>query len=76
MTQYKQIRTFQIMKENSNKLEEIIKRQINNQMQKKQNNFAVKYGNKENNKNTEWINNMNKEIELEEGLEANTHLHS
>ena len=52
--------------------------QINNQKQKKQNNFGIIYGNgKKKNINTEWTNNVKKEWEeLEKGLEGNIHLDS
>ena len=44
-------------------------------MQRKQNNFGVKiWEQKGYNKNAEWINNMEKELqELEEGHEADIH---
>ena len=51
------------MKENpTNKLVESAQRQINNRMQKKQNNFEVNYGNRKK-VNTEWTNNMKKQSE-------------
>ena len=43
-------------------------------MTRKQNNFGAKYGNEENNKEGEWINNMAKELqELEEGRKLKIH---
>ena len=65
------------MKENSiNNWEEITIKHTNNQMQKKPNDFGPKYGNqkkKKHNKKAEWINNMTRELGLEEGPNAEIH---
>ena len=65
------------MEENStHKLVENARGHTNNRMQKKQNNFEVKYGKgKRHNRKGKWISNMKKELqELEENPEVIIHL--
>ena len=67
------------MKENSiDNWEEMTQKHTNNWIQKKPNDFGLKYGNQENiTKKAEWINNMTKELEgLEEGPKAEIHIES
>ena len=65
------------MKENSiNNWEEMTTKYTNNRMQKKPNDFELKYGDqkKKHNEKAEWINNMTRELEgLEEGPKAEIH---
>ena len=47
----------------------------NNRMQKKPNDFGVKYGNQKHNEKAEWINNITRELEgIEEGPKAEIHI--
>ena len=63
-------------KENSiNNLEEMTLKHTNNQMQKKPNDFRLKYGSQKHNEKAEWINNMARELEgLEEGPKVEIHI--
>ena len=64
------------MKESSiNIWEEMTLKHTNNRMQKKPNDFRLKYGNQKHNEKAEWINNMTRELEgLEEGPKAEIHI--
>ena len=65
------------MKENSiNNWEEMTVKHTNNRMQKKPNDFGLKYGDKrKHNEKAEWINNIERKLQrLEEGLKAEIHI--
>ena len=63
------------MKENSiNNWEEMTIKHTNNRMQKKPNDFGLKYGNQKHYENAEWMNNITRKLEgLEEGPKAEMH---
>ena len=54
---------------------EITRKHTNNRMQKKPNDFGLKYGNQKYNEKAEWNKNMTRELEgLEEGPKAEIHI--